>query len=183
MRLSFTPLLPCRQASRTRQRLSLQACLQLDCGAHGGVRPCSSRSAPCARALQGEGDLRGCIVATGSLRQEEVPALFPSAASSFLPRGRGEPGRSPACMHPGPGWSFPGVSRVSSSYQHCPGLTAHQPSWRVWERIVPQSHGCPERGNAARLGSLRRALRRSVLWLRLVSQVGNNQLGNVPPPK
>lgn len=154
VRLGFTLVLPClaaRPAGPGRSRPSRLACSRIAVPTAGqglcfpAPRPHSSRS---AHSLQGEGDLRGCGVAAGSLREEEVPALVPGAASSFPPRGAGT---LAACVRPGPGWSLPGISRVSSSYRRCPGLAAHRPGWRVWEHTPPPSHGCPEQGNAARL--------------------------------
>lgn len=86
------------------------------------LKPHSSRLSPHACALQGRGDLRGHVVGSGSLRQEEVP----SSPAWRHPSHHREPGRSPACVCPGPGWLLPGISRVSSLFRCSPGLTARQ---------------------------------------------------------
>lgn len=95
------PVLPCCQASRTRQRPSLCACLHRDCGAHGGPRALFlppetlqlSLIPPCLRSAGERGSERPRCwlwvpVARGS-------ALFPSVASSFPP-GRSWDGPLPA---------------------------------------------------------------------------------------
>lgn len=124
-----------------------QVCPHPGCGAHGWSETLQlSLSSPCPRSagVRGPERLRRCRwvpAARGSacpLPQRGVilPAARPRGAGMF----------SCLCVYPGPGWSFPGISRVSSSYCRWPGLTAHPPGWRVWERTPPQSHGCPERG-------------------------------------
>lgn len=99
--------------------------LQPGCGAHGDLRPCSSRSAPQAHVLHGEGDPRGYIVTAGSLWQEEVSAFFPSVASSS-PRGA----RTFSCLHvPSPWMVAPGHFQGEFIMLLLSWAHSLQPSW------------------------------------------------------
>lgn len=196
MRLGFTLVLPCLAARPAGPGKAIPPGLpaaRLQCAqwAKGSASPPSpgtpqlSLSSPCLHSAGGRGPerLRCCCwvpAARGSaclLPQRGV--ILPTAR----PRGAGTFACLP-CMRPRPGWSLLGISRVSSSYHHCPRLAAHRPGWRLWERTPPPSHGCPGRGNTTQLSSLHHALRTSILWLLSVFQVENfPQLANIPPLK
>nr|XP_021144294.1 uncharacterized protein LOC110359322 [Columba livia] len=123
------------------------------------LKPHSSRLSPYACALQGKGDLRGHVVGSGSLRQEEVP----SSPAWRHPSHHREPGRSPACVCPGPGWSLPGISRIPAASPP-EGPVPHCQRWSpahgclAQPREPPRTLPAPLPFPAGRQGSARRAL-------------------------